>query len=225
MNARNTTTGQATWWPKLAAGILLLGVGTLLGRTMFSSTAATSVEKDTDSKVIRDKNSDDPQRLAALEQQVRRLQADNLRQQQVAKVAEQSARQAAGENEPQVERTPEEAKRLAEANRLTYLEGLERKLNTEAQDPAWRNQVEPAIAELLPERLGEGISVDKVSCASSVCRARVNHPGFTHLPSEKLTAFLDKRGPLSNLELQFDTHEDGVTTLYFLRSPEVEPAP
>ncbi len=208
-------------------------MGIFLGRTLFSSTEATNVGKGTDRAVmldkagLRDKGAMDPQRLAALEQQVRRLQADNLRQQQVANVAEQSAREAAGENEPQAaERmTPEEAKRLAEANRLTYLEGLETKLNTEPQDPAWRNQVEPAIAELLPERLGEGISVDKVSCASSVCRARVNHPGFTHLPSEKLTAFLDKRGPLSNLELQFDTHEDGVTTLYFLRSPAVEAAP
>jgi hypothetical protein len=114
---------------------------------------------------------------------------------------------------------------LAELARLKFLDGLADKVNTEARDPAWRNQTEPVIAQLLPERLGTGVTVDKISCASSVCRARVSHPGSSHLPNEKLTAFLDKRGSLSSLELQLDTREDGVTTLYFLRPQEPQPEP
>ncbi|HKO50607.1 MAG TPA: hypothetical protein VJV79_22945 [Polyangiaceae bacterium] len=223
MSARNTIQGRANRWLMLAVGVLLVGLGAIGGRAIGSPTPASSAGRDTAPQVVRDSSAIDQQRLAALEQQVLMLRADGIRQQVPAVGAsEPSARQATEEDEAPAPKPAdrEEAARLAELARLKFLDGLAHQVDTEARDPAWRNQTEPVIAQLLPERLGTGVTVDKISCATSLCRARVSHPGSTHLPSEKVTAFLDKRGPLSSLELQFDTREDGVTTLYFLRPQE-----
>jgi len=225
MSVQNTAQGRSTRLPLVAGGILLLGLGIFLGRSFETPKPASAASRDTTSKVARDKNAMDQERLAVLEQQVLRLQADGMRQQlPAAQASEQAAPKTAEVTDPSAPKPDRaEAARLAELARLKFLDGLADKVNTEPRDPSFRNQTEPVIAQLLPERFGAGVTVDKISCASSICRARVSHPGSTHLSNEKLTAFLDKRGALASLELQLDTREDGVTTLYFLRQQEPQP--
>jgi hypothetical protein len=73
------------------------------------------------------------------------------------------------------------------------------------------------ISRLLPEHLGSGVTVREVSCGSSLCRAKVQHPEAPRLPEDRLADFMLSRGPLGTMQVQLDTREIGTTTLYFMR--------
>lgn len=221
MSARSKTQGRATSWLVVPLGMLLVGLGILLGRFIERPAPAGTAPK-----VVRKQSSTSEQRLAALEREVQSLRVAN------ALRPSQPGETNSGDDDVDIEAVAEteahppesidleEADRLAARARRGFLEQLSDKLDTEPFDQAWRQETERLISQLLPERFGPDIAVNNVSCASSLCRARVSHPGSTRLPEDKLMELLSGRKSLGNMEIQFDTRDDGVTTLYFLRPQE-----
>lgn len=116
---------------------------------------------------------------------------------------------------PIAERPPTDE--VGGAPRGVFLDGLSARLEAEPPDPAWRRETERALAEVLPQRLGPDVSVGEIACASSLCRAHLHHPSTERLPPDRVMGFLGARGGLDTMELQFDTRDEGVTTLYLLR--------
>lgn len=226
MSARNRTERRSAWWRVVPLGIFLVGLGILWGRSIERRrSVATTAVASTASNAVRNRTAISEQRLVALEREVRRLRAVNvLRPSQPSEMEaadEHSASEAVAEdNTPPEPVDLAERDRLAEAARRDFLDRLSDELATEPFDQGWRRDTERVISELLPERFGSEIAVDDISCASSLCRARLTHPGSTRLPENKLMAFLTERESLGGMEIHFDTGDNGVTTLYFLRAEE-----
>ena len=55
-------------------------------------------------------------------------------------------------------------------------------------------------------------------CGSSICQAKVNHPEPPRLEEDRLSDFMLQRESLGEMSVQFDVREEGVTTLYFIRT-------
>ncbi len=174
-------------------------------------------------------NSADERRLAALEREIQRLRvAVAVRPASHAEEGQPDKghllnTQTGSEQSEATPRTPEEieqAERRAEEARSEFLDGLSDKLATEAFDPSWRVENERTITRLIPERFGSDVTVDEVSCASTLCRARLTHPGSPRLPQDKLAMFFMDRESLGSMGIQLDTRADGVTTMYFVREDE-----
>lgn len=204
-------------WLALPAGVALVMSGVVVGRTSARSTM-TIVKQAAESTASSDSSD---QRLASLEQEVAKLRADlALSRRDAPPRANGEARQReSARNDP----APEDDDRALEERRAEFLEGLDDRLATEPLDPRWRADTERSISTLLPQHMGPGIAVSEVSCGSSVCRAKVQHPGSAHLPDARLADFMLQRGPLADMQVNLDTRETGTTTLYFTR--EAQPVP
>lgn len=183
-------------------------------------------------------SSEDSRRLAALEREVHRLRAA------AAKASIPSKRDSAGEDTVKTSDSagrrdgaepggddldgtdarepldPEEDERSVREERIAYWDELSHRVNTEPSDPAWRRATEPVISRVIPEQLGPQVSVDEVTCSSSICRAKLTHPEWSRIPSDKFIQFTLNRGSLGAMEIQMDTREEGATVLYFLRTEQ-----
>jgi hypothetical protein len=210
--------------------ILLAGITASAGAYVWGRTSAPSVSEREGVS-----SAEDDQRLAALEREVHRLRAAT------SKAAIPSRRDSAGEEpaepfgagrrragdeqdrdrldgtEAREQLDPEEEERLVREARIAFWDELSDRVDTEPPDPAWRRATEPVITRVIPEQLGPQASVDEVVCSSSLCRAKLTHPEWPRIPSDKFAQFALNRGSLGTMEIQLDTREEGATILYFLR--------
>ncbi len=108
----------------------------------------------------------------------------------------------------------EAAKR--QAARIAFWDELSRRVDTEVADPAWSRETLATIERVVPAQLGPPVTV-QASCAKTICRARLAHPGWPRIPEDKLVQLTLHRESLGTMEIQLDTRSEGVTTLYFLR--------
>lgn len=97
------------------------------------------------------------------------------------------------------------------------MNGLSRKLDSEAVDPTWSQETEGTIARVISRELGPAVSVAEAKCATTICRAKLSHPGSPRIPDDQLVKFTLHRDSLGTMELQLDTRAEGTTTLYLLR--------
>lgn len=105
----------------------------------------------------------------------------------------------------------------ARAARSAFLDGLNRRVDGEAVDPAWSPQTEATIERVLSVQLGPAVSVAAATCRSTVCRAKLSHPGSPRISDEAFLHFTLNRESLGNMEIQLDSRADGSTVLFFLR--------
>jgi hypothetical protein len=103
-----------------------------------------------------------------------------------------------------------------QAARVAFWDGLGRRVDTEAVDPAWSRDTEATIRRVIPAELGPPVSVE-ARCASSICRATLTHPGWPRIPEDRFVQFTLNRQSLGTMEIQLDTRTEGTTTLYFIR--------
>ncbi len=205
-----------------AVAAVFVGLGIFLERFFVLTGSTPPVGETTDG--------DFNERFLALERKVQRLRVAEIRQPSVRQASMQAAEQSAADEHAPADEASNRAESepvnaagaegLEKAAHREYLDGLSDKLDTEPYDQGWRVETERALSSLMPERFGPGITVDQVSCASTLCRARLEHRGSARLPEDKLMNFLTNRGSLSTMEVHADTDEDGMTTLYFLRAQE-----
>lgn len=195
--------------------------GIFVGRTSVRPTPTAPPEVERFAKTTDDR------RLARMALELRRLRAEVAA---VSHVASQAASQAealeeadqkSAEEEPASEEPVAlaEEERAAEAARSEFFEGLAERLDSEPWDAAFGAQTEPVISRLLPQHLGSDVLVTDVACGSSICRAKVAHPG-ARLSEDRLADFMLQRESLGEMSVQFDVREEGVTTLYFIRSDD-----
>lgn len=200
----------------------LVGLGVVMGRSL-----DRPVQPSGAAKAVHGSHADPVEdaaherRIVALEREVRSLRAALL--QAAPSPGSPSSKDNSNQQPVPLAQLPTVADnadgdRESEVARGEFLDGLSDKLDTEPIDPRWRSDTESEITQVLPDRFGPDVTVDNVACASSICRARVSHPGSPHLPDDKLRAFTTRRGGLL-MEMQLDTRQEGVTTLYFLRAP------
>lgn len=164
-------------------------------------------------------SSEDGQRLAALEREVHQLRAAKL------KASVRSQHDAAGVStletldgtDVREQPDPEQEKRLAREAQIAYWDELSARADAEPPDPTWRRETEPVITRVIQEQLGPQVRVGDVVCSSSLCRAKLTHPEWPHIPSDKFVQFTLNRGSLGAMEIQLDTRAEGATVLYFLR--------
>jgi hypothetical protein len=112
--------------------------------------------------------------------------------------------------------SPAPVDRSAQAARLAFWDGLSRRVDSEAVDPAWSRETEAVIERVIPAQLGPPVSVE-AACASTICRATLSHPGWPRIPEDEFVRFTLNRESLGTMEIQLDTRAEGTTTLYFLR--------
>jgi len=203
------------WLLALPAGVALVMSGVVVGRSSARSTT-TIIQHEAEQASSSDSND---RRLTSLEEEVARLRAERLalsRKDAPAKPDEEIAKSEPAPSKP----APEEDEPALEERRAQFLDDLGDRLATEPLDPRWRAETERAISTLLPQRMGPGITVGDVSCGSSICRAKVQHPQSPHLPDARLADFMLQRGPLASMQVNLDTRETGTTTLYFIREEQ-----
>jgi hypothetical protein len=216
MTERRTQRDRGISWRPLALAVAFVGVGIALGRFF-------KLPEHTAPGVVRRDGIVEEQRLAALEQKLQSLQAADARRlipqsdKPPARAKDAREEPANAIDSPPEPRTEAEINRNQQVARRQYLDGLSDKLDTEPFDPTWRVETERVITELVPARFGADITADQVTCASTLCRVRLNHPHSASLPADKLSDFLMNRGALGSMEIQADTDEHGSTTLYLLR--------
>lgn len=224
MSSRSHDGQRLTWLRAAPLGIALVGLGIFLGRSSEHPAHAGSAPT-----VVHGDGSAEGERLAALEREVRKLRVAAARRSDTSGRTAPGDREA-GEPQPrtdEAEPAPGSERNLdpgfdeddvrTEQHHLQFLDGLSDRLATEPYDDGWRQDNERALSEKLPTSFGEGVAVSEVSCASSVCRAKLTHTGSGRLPNAKVSEFLMNRGPLGSMEVHFDTRQDGVTKMYFLR--------
>lgn len=172
-------------------------------------------------------------RIAELERQVRALQLTSVA---LAQNRGESGEHAGAERSADAERSTdtearpltdeeERARELSKRERDTaarqeLLQSFSERVDTEPLDPEWRQATEANINRLFPERLGAGVELEEVKCASTVCRVALRHPGRDTLPSATWTRFVLDRGELESMAMQIDHKKDGTTTVYLLRESE-----
>ncbi len=103
-----------------------------------------------------------------------------------------------------------------QAARLAFWDGLRHRVDTEAEDPAWSPETKATITRVIHQQLGPAVSVE-AACAATICRAKLDHPGWPRIPEDKFVQFTLNRESLGTMEIQLDTRAEGITTLYFLR--------
>lgn len=212
--------GPAIWWLAIPAAVALVVSGVVAGRVGMRPAMADAGRGEGPATEDRNASSQD-RRLAVLEREVARLRAEAAAARQGAQTEE---REVQPESEEETNDTttyeanedPEEAERALAGARAAFLTGLEDRLDSEPEDARFSGEKEPALWRLLPQHLGTNVRVSSVSCGSTMCRARVEHPGTPHLPEGRLADFLHQRGPLESMEVQLDVRETEATTLYFL---------
>lgn len=216
------TRGPAVWWLALPAAVALVASGVIAGRLGMRPAMADAPPEGGSRADSRSAHSD-ARRLAVLEQEIVRLRAEVAAS---GKGAQAEATEAEGDDalddraEGTVDDTdtdPEEADRALAQARAAFFTDLDGRLGAEPEDARWSGETEPVIWRLLPQYLGAGVRVSGVSCGSTVCRARVEHPGAPRLPEGRLADFLHQRGPLETMQVQLDVRETEATTLYFMR--------
>jgi hypothetical protein len=212
---------RPTWLIVLLVSIALVPLAYLLGRR---STPPVSQRAGAAA-------SDDGQRLAALEREIQGLRAATVRatlasQEAIAERTTTAAitpEQARGKATPGDDDTlkerldPEEEARRGDTERAAFLADLSRRVDTEPVDGAWRHDTETGIRRLIAEHLGPKVSISEATCASSVCRVKLNHPEWPHIPTEKMIQFDVNRSSLAASQIQFDPSAERATTLYFMR--------
>ena len=112
---------------------------------------------------------------------------------------------------------PEEEARRDDEERARFLDELSRRVDTEPVEGAWRHDTESGIRRLISEHLGSHVTVSEATCASSLCRVKLSHPEWPHIPQDKMFKFDTNRASLGTSQIQFDTRKDRATTLYFMR--------
>lgn len=100
---------------------------------------------------------------------------------------------------------------------------LKRRVQAEATDPTWSPQTEATIERVVAAQLAPEVKVSEVRCGSSACRAKLSHPTSPRIPYAKFVNFTLNRESLGAMEIQLDTRDEGVTTLYFLRNKPRSP--
>jgi hypothetical protein len=100
--------------------------------------------------------------------------------------------------------------------RIAFWDGLDRRVQTETVDAAWKRETEATIARVIPAYLGSSVSVE-VTCASTICRAKLRHPEWPRIPEDRFVKFTLNRESLGTMEIQLDTRAERTTTLYFVR--------
>jgi hypothetical protein len=114
-----------------------------------------------------------------------------------------------------------ESSSLTPEERAAFIPGwdeLQRRVRTEPTDPEWSPQTEATIQRIVTAQLAPEVSIKQLHCASSLCRAELQHPASPRIPYVKFVTFTLNRESLGSMELQLDTRDEGVTALYFLRS-------
>jgi hypothetical protein len=104
------------------------------------------------------------------------------------------------------------------AARSAALDGLSRRVDSELVDAAWSPQTERTIERVISAQLGPAVSVAEATCGSTICRAKLSHPGSPRISDEAFLHFTLNRASLGSMEIQLDTRAEGSTVLYFLRS-------
>jgi hypothetical protein len=176
----------------------------------------------------------DAQRIAALEREVQSLRASNA--QQAARLSREApavnaaiaavpppAGERGDEHEPldptPPEETPEQQERRVQQVRIEHFDALDRRVDTELVDGRWRHETEQPLRQLMTKYLAPEITVSEATCASTLCRVKLSHPAWPHIPATKLFEFNVARASLEVTEIQYDNRADGTTTLYFKRGP------
>lgn len=103
------------------------------------------------------------------------------------------------------------------AARIAFLDELERRVESEARDPAWSRETEATLARVIPNQLGPAVTIAEARCGTTICRTRLSHPQSARIPDDEFVRFTLNRESLGTMEIQLDTRADGTTTLYFLR--------
>lgn len=216
-------------WFILPVSIVLAGAVHL----MTGSSARSAAERNAQEPQGTSRTPDE-QRFATLEREVQRLRVA-LQASQRDSNADRGAPAAVastGDGEPQEEdrlddaderrpREPELAEAELRETRIRFWDAMSDQVDTEEIDPAWRNTTEPVLEQAIP-RLGPQVSIAETSCASTLCRVKLNHPEWPHIPNERFSDFvMNREGPLASMEIRLDIRDEGNTTLYFVRE---EPA-
>lgn len=102
-------------------------------------------------------------------------------------------------------------------------DALKRRVQAEAPDPNWSPETEASIERVVAAQLAPEVKVSEVRCGSSLCRAKLTHPASPRIPYAKFVRFTLNRESLGEMEIQLDTRDEGVTTLYFLRNKPRSP--
>lgn len=215
---------RAWLWLVVPMGVALLASGVYVGRTWVRPTAQVT------SHAERAKNEDE-ERIASLEQEMRRLRGMVAMQAARAAAREENSeeRVLGGTQEPPSEgeaengaeeriAEPVEDERAMRAAQLDFWDGLAEQVRMEPRDARFSGETEPLITRLLSQHLGSQVNVSEVACASSICRAKVVHSDSPRLSEARLADFMLQRESLASMSVQLDLREDGVTTLYFIRS-------
>jgi hypothetical protein len=219
--SNRSTRRPAAWWLAIPAAVALVASGVFAGR-MGMRPAMAGSRPGEDPTAEDHSTASHVHRLEVLEQEVVRLRAEAA----VARKgshAEEAEAEAEGEGDSDdaalddAPEDPEEADRALAEARAEFFTSLDRRLDAEPEDARWSGDTEPVIWRLLPQYLGTDVRVSSVSCGSTVCRAKVEHPGAPHLPEGRLADFLHQRGPLESMQVQLDVGETEATTLYFMR--------
>lgn len=210
--------------------ILLAGIAALAGAYVLGRVSAPSASEHAGVP-----SSKDGQRLAALEREARRPRAPTLKAtipsqrgsagDGTAETFDSGRLRAGGEQEGEEldgadvrePLDPEQEERSVHEARIAFWDGLSARVDTEPPDPAWRRETEPVITRVISEQLGPQLSVDDVVCSSRLCRAKLTHPRWPRIPSDKFIQLTLGRGSLATMEIQVDTRDEGATVLYFLR--------
>jgi|GEM_PF-1759745 len=214
---------RPSWLIVLLVAVALAPIAYLLGR---KSTPAASQPTAAGA-------SEDGQRLAVLESEIQGLRAATARatlasQQAVAEhatgavvvaAAPRGGEEARRDQDDAVHEQldPEEQARRGDGERAAFLADLSRRVDTEPVDGAWRHDTETGIRRLISEYLGPKVSISEATCASSVCRVKLSHPEWPHLPQDKMIQFDSNRASLGTSQIQFDPSDERATTLYFMR--------
>jgi hypothetical protein len=114
---------------------------------------------------------------------------------------------------------PEDEEILAQEAQALHFDALNRRIDTERVDGAWRHETEGPLKQLMTQHLAPKIRVSEATCASSFCRVKLDHPEWSRIPPGWMFEFDLARASLEVTEVQYDNREEGATTLYFKRGP------
>ncbi|WP_437294520.1 hypothetical protein [Sorangium sp. So ce426] len=194
--------------------ILLAGIAALAGAYVLGRVSAPSASERAGVPSAKD-----GQRLAALERGARRPRAPTWKATIPSRHGSAGAEDGEELDGADVREPldPEEEERSVHEARIAFWDGLSARVDTEPPDPAWRRETEPVLTRVISEQLGPQVSVDDVVCSSSLCRAKLAHPRWPRIPSDKFIQFTLSRGSLATMEIQVDTRDEGATVLYLLR--------
>jgi hypothetical protein len=84
---------------------------------------------------------------------------------------------------------PKEQERRLEQVRVEHFDALSRRVDTELVDARWQHETEQPLKQLMSKHLGPDFTVSEATCASTLCRVKLEHRAWPRIPTAKVFEF------------------------------------